>query len=41
MSKNKLKYCWIKGIDLCVNQTNDVRKCIQCKELKNKYKKNS
>lgn len=37
--KDKLKTCWINKAN-CVNQTNDVRKCIECIVWNGKYRKN-
>jgi len=40
MKTNKLKMCWIKG-NPCFNQTNDVRKCIECSIWSKEYRNNN
>ena len=35
-----IKKCWIKDNNInCLNQTNDIRLCIECRIWKNKYQK--
>lgn len=40
MKDNKLRKCWIRG-NICLNQTNDTRLCIQCRIWLNIYRKNN